>query len=175
MRTVNRAATLLLALLLLPGGVLLAVEATLVALDRPALLVDPDTWYAALGSTPAGAPVVRLVASAVLLVGLVVLVAELRRWQPRRIALPGRDGWHLHRRSVERRLALVARDVPGIRRSRVRIRRRGAAWRPRITATGDPTTAPALESAVHRELERLGAPLAARIEVRLPRRERQRR
>ncbi|MCW3841574.1 hypothetical protein ONA70_15840 [Micromonospora yasonensis] len=165
MRTVNRVATLLLAVALLAGGVLVALAGLLAALGGPGPL--PTGWPATLAATRWRDAPVRVVAAGVTLLGLVVLAAELRRWRPVRLRLPGNDGWHLHRRSVERRLARAARSVPSVRRARVRVRRRGDAWRPRVTATGDPAARADVEFALRRELDRLAAPHRDRIEVRL--------
>lgn len=165
MRSINRVATLLLAVALLVGGILVAVEALLAALGRSGPVLS--RWSVALtGARWQGGPV-RAVAAAATLLGLVILAAELRRWHPTRLRLTDDDGWHLHRRSVERRLARAARSVPSVRRARVRIRRRGDSWRPRVTATGDPAARADVEFAVHRELDRLAAPCRGRIEVRL--------
>ncbi|WBB69009.1 DUF6286 domain-containing protein [Micromonospora sp. WMMD812] len=169
MRTANRLATLLLATALLGAGALVVVEGLLAVAGRAPLLVDRARWARALGATRWDDPAVRASAVALILVGLAVLAAELRRWSPRR--LDAGEGWHLHRRSVERRLAVAVRSVPGVRRARVRIRRRGAEWRPRVVATGDPAARPEVEFAVHQELHRLAAPRPGRIDVRLlPRR-----
>ncbi|MEV4203057.1 DUF6286 domain-containing protein [Micromonospora globbae] len=168
MRTANRLATLLLAVALLAGGVLLAVEALLAAAGRPALLTDAGGWAATLGDTRWDDPAVRVSALVLLLVGLAVLVAELRRWSPQR--LDAGDGWHLHRRSTERRLAAAAGSVPGVHRARVRVRRRGGHWWPRVVATGDPATRAEVEFAVRQELHRLTAYRPDRVEVRLSRR-----
>ncbi|MGR6319299.1 hypothetical protein Q2K19_29450 [Micromonospora soli] len=165
MRTANRVATLLLAVALLAGGVLLAVEGLLAALGRPGPLVH--RWYATLTAARWQDAPVRAVAAGVTLLGVGVLVAELRRWHPARLPLSADDGWHLHRRSMERRLARTVRSVPSIRRARVRLRRRGDAWRPRVTATGDPAARADVEFALRRELDRLAAPRHGRIEVRL--------
>ncbi|MGK5740880.1 DUF6286 domain-containing protein [Micromonospora sp. URMC 103] len=165
MRTANRLATLLLATALLAGGALLAAEALLAATNRPPLLVDPAAGAAALGRTRWDAPEVRAVAVAALVAGLAILVAQLRRWRPARV--DAGNGWHLHRRSVERRLAVAAGSVPGVRRARVRVRRRGAGWRPRVVATGDPAARREVEFAVRQELHRLAASRPDRIEVRL--------
>ncbi|MFE9693808.1 hypothetical protein [Micromonospora sp. NPDC005806] len=165
MRTVNRIATLLLAVALLVGGVLVAVGALLAALGRAGPLVH--RWYATVTATRWQDAPVRAVAASLTLLGVVVLVAELRRWRPTRLRLAGDDGWHLHRRSVERRLAWTVRSVPSIRRARVRLRRRGDAWRHRVTATGDPAARADVEFALRRELDRLAAPCHGRIEVRL--------
>ncbi|MFG2107449.1 DUF6286 domain-containing protein [Micromonospora chersina] len=165
MRTVNRVATLLLAVALLAGGVLVAVAGLLAALGRPGPL--PAGWSATLSAVRWRDAPVRTVAATATLLGLLLLVAELRRWRPARLRLTADDGWHLHRRSVERRLARAVRSVPSVRRARVRVRRRGDAWRPRVTATGDPAARADVEFALRRELDRLTAPRRDPIEVRL--------
>ncbi|SCF22065.1 hypothetical protein GA0074695_4475 [Micromonospora viridifaciens] len=165
MRTVNRIATLLLAVALLAGGALVAVGALLAAAGRPAPLLH--RWYAALTTARWQDGPVRAVAAGVTLLGLVALVAQLRRWHPVRLRLAEADGWHLHRRSVERRLARAACAVPSVRRARVRLRRRGGTWRPRVTATGDPAARDDVEFTLRRELDRLAAPRPGLIEIRL--------
>ncbi|MDG4781549.1 Asp23/Gls24 family envelope stress response protein [Micromonospora sp. WMMD961] len=171
MRVVNRAASSLLAVVLLAGGVVLAVQALLVTLGRPASLLARTRWYDALTGTRWHDPDVRTGAGAAVLLGLVILVAQLRRWRPARLRLDERDGWHLRRRCVERRLTLAAGTVPGVRRARVRVRRRADQWRPRVRATGDPAAHAEVEFAVRQELRRLAAPRTGRVEIRLlPRR-----
>ncbi|MDG4839405.1 Asp23/Gls24 family envelope stress response protein [Micromonospora sp. WMMD967] len=171
MRIVNRAASSLLAVALLVGGVLLAVQALLVTLGRPAPLLAGTGWYDALTSTRWHDPDVRTGAGAAILSGLVILVAQLRRWTPSRLRVDERDGWHLRRRCVERRLTDAAGTVPGVRRARVRVRRRGDQWHPSVHATGDPAAHAEVEFAVRQELRRLAAPRTGRIEIRLlPRR-----
>ncbi|MEU7918488.1 hypothetical protein [Micromonospora zamorensis] len=171
MRTINRAATVLLAVALLAGGVLLAVQALLVALGRPASLLARTGWYDALTSTRWHDPEVRAVAGGAVLLGLVILAAQLRRWTPVRLRIDERDGWHLRRRCLERRLTEAAATVPGVRQARVRIRRHGDQWRPRVRATGDPAARAEVEFAVRQELRQLASHRVGRIEIRLlPRR-----
>ncbi|MEO3775076.1 Asp23/Gls24 family envelope stress response protein [Micromonospora sp. B9E7] len=171
MRVVNRAASSLLAVVLLTGGTLLAVQALLVTLGSPAALLARTGWYDALTSTRWDDPGVRAGAGAAVLLGLVILVAQLRRWTPVRLRADEREGWHLRRRCVERRLTDAAGTVPGVRRARVRVRRRGDQWRPRVHATGDPAARAEVEFAVRQELRRLASPRTGRIEIRLlPRR-----
>ncbi|MFI7607827.1 DUF6286 domain-containing protein [Micromonospora sp. NPDC049366] len=165
MRTANRLATLLLAAALVAGGALAVVEALLAAVGHPPLLVDRAEVSAALRTTRWDDPAVRAAAVALIVAGVAVLVAELRRWSPSRV--DAGEGWHLQRRSVERRLSAAAGSVPGVRRARVRIRRRGTQWRPRVVATGDPAARDEVEFAVHQELHRLAVPGPARIDVRL--------
>ncbi|MET8042835.1 DUF6286 domain-containing protein [Micromonospora sp. NPDC005215] len=170
MRSANRVASLLLATALLAGGTLVAVQALLLALDRPTPL-DTTGWLDALSGTRWRDPTVQTLAGGTVLLGLTILVAQLRPWTPVRLRTDERDGWHLHRRSVERRLADVAGAVPGVRRARVQVRRRGGQWRPRVRATGDPAARGEIEYAVHQELHRLTAPRPGHIDVRLqPRR-----
>lgn len=170
MRTANRLASLLLATALLIGGAAVAVQALLLTLHRPTPL-DTDRWFDALVGTRWGDSAVRTVAGTALVLGLALLVAQLRRWAPVRLRTDEHDGWYLHRRCVERRLADAAGAVPGVRRARVRVRRRGDTWRPQVRATGDPAARSEIEFAVRQELHRLTAPRPARVDVRLlPRR-----
>ncbi len=170
MRTANRVASVLLAGALLIGGVAVAVQAVLLSLNRPPLL-DTASWLNTLSGTLWREPTVRAVAGGTLLLGLAILVAQVRRWTPVRVSADERDGWYLHRRCVERRLTDAASAVPGVRRARARLRRHDGQWRPRVRATGDPAARAEIEFAVHQELHRLTAPRPARVDVRLlPRR-----
>ncbi|GAA2182864.1 hypothetical protein GCM10009848_02460 [Micromonospora lupini] len=169
--TANRAATALLAVVLLAAGVLLAVQALLVTMGRPTPLLIRPGWYDALTTTRWHDPAVRGTAGAAVLLGLLILVAQLRRWTPVRLRVDAHDGWHLRRRCVERRLTDAADTVPGVRATRVRVRRHGDRWRPRLRATGDPAARAEVEFAVRQELRQLASPRAERVEIRLlPRR-----
>ncbi|WP_410809140.1 Asp23/Gls24 family envelope stress response protein [Micromonospora sp. 067-2] len=165
MRTANRVATLLLAAALLAGGALLAVQALLVTMGRPTPLLAPPGWYDALTGTRWRDPPVRVFAGGVVLLGLAILVAQLRRWRPVGLRVDERDGWHLHRRCLERRLAETTDTVPGVRRARVRVRRRGDQWRPRVRASGDPAAHAEVEFAVRQELQRLAAPGTGQVDI----------
>jgi hypothetical protein len=169
MPVVNRLASLLLALVLLGGGLLLAAEAAASALDQPGLLIDRTGWFNTLTGTPLRDAAIRAIAIAVGVLGLLILLTQLRRWTPDRLAVPLADGWHLQRRSVERRLAGAAGRVPGVTEARARIRRHGNTWLPRIRAVGDPSSRPAVESAVREELDRLAAPSADQLDIELVR------
>ncbi len=149
---------MLLALALLAGGVLLVVESALVALGRPALLVDRQGWHSTLSTSRLNSPVVLTVSILIALFGLLILIGQVRRWTPDRVPTPFGDGWHLQRRSVERRLAAAVDALPGVSVASARFRRHGSDWRARIRAIGDPTARPAVENAVRQELDRLAAP-----------------
>lgn len=165
MRLVNRLATLLLAFVLLSGGLLLIAEVFAVALDRPALAVDRRGWYRTLTTIQLDDPWVRtgIVAAGVL--GLLILFGQLVRWKPDRLPTRLADGWHLQRRSVERQLAAAANAVPGVAAASARVRRDGIGWRTRIRAAGDTAVGPEVETAIRHELERLGAAPDDRLRV----------
>ncbi|MEV7328005.1 Asp23/Gls24 family envelope stress response protein [Micromonospora sp. NPDC093244] len=167
MRTVNRAASLALSVVLLVGGTLLAAQALLATLGRPAPAIVPAGWYDTLTTARWHDPNVRTAAVGAVLLGLVILAAQLRRWTPVRLHAGERDGWYLRRRCVERRLTDAAGTVPGVRRARVRIRGRGERWHPRVRATGDPAARAEIEYAVHQELRNLAPPRRGHVEIRL--------
>lgn len=167
MATVNRVASLLLGVALLAGGALLAAQALLVTLGVPTPQLVRTGWYETLTGARWADPGVRVPAGAAVLLGLVVLAAQLRRWRPVRLRVDERDGWHLRRRCVERRLTEAVDTVPGVRRTRVRVRRHGDRWRPRLHATGDPAARAEVEFAVRQELRRLARPRVDRVEIRL--------
>jgi hypothetical protein len=164
---VNRTMTLLLSLALLAGGVLLVLETVLVALNQPALLIDRQNWYRTLSGTRLSDPVMLAITSFAALLGLLILVAQLRRWAPDRVATPLGDGWHLHRRSLENRLAAAVDSVPGVDAASARLRRHRGHWAARIHAVGDASSRETVERTVRQELERLSAPPAQEIQVEL--------
>ena len=165
MRTFNRIASVLLAIVLFVVGVVVAVESLMIALDRPPVLVPRDDWYAALAGVRPEQPVVLVVSLIVLVVGLLLLFGQLRPWRP--VRLPTRHGWHVQRRAAQRSVAAAVDRVPSVTGAKARLRRR---WRVRVLAAGDASDRAAVRSAVAGELARLAAPDGARIRVRLTRR-----
>lgn len=170
MRAVNRVATALWGLALLAAGVLAVVEAVLAALGRPPWLIPADRWYATLAHTTYQDRAVLTVSVGVLLLGVVLLVAELRPWPPRRLAVRTPEAgevWWVLRRPTERWLAVAAEQVTGVRHARVRLRGRDRGWRIRLTAYGQPDRRPELERVMRTELTRLAAPPRHRLRIRL--------
>ncbi|HEY3503000.1 MAG TPA: DUF6286 domain-containing protein [Actinocatenispora sp.] len=172
MRVVNRLAAVLVGLVLLAGGLLVALAAVLAAAGRRPWPVDVSTWYGPLTRTTIGAPVVVGVAIAVGVVGLALFVAEVRPWAPQRLAIR-RDGdarpvsWWVYRRSVEREVSTTVDAVPGVAGTRARLRGRGEKWkltvRPRARADAEET----VRKVVSAQLDRIAAPVPVRLRVAL--------
>ena len=171
MRVLNRVAGLVLALALLAGGLLAAVEAVLVGLARPPVLIDRQGWYQTLTSTRFASGGFLAVAAGVALLGLLVLALQLHRWRPTRLPVPDAEGWHVQRRSAERVLASAAAGQPGVDTATVRLHARRGTWQPTVTAVGDPAAQDRVAAAVRAELVRL-AGSSNGIEVNLVRKRR---
>ena len=150
MRAFNRVLSLLLGLALLAGGLLVAAEVAAALLDRGDTVIPTRRWADAAGDHVhrPGRPVVFGVVAAV---GLVLFVAEARRWPKQRVPLADdqqRSWWLLrrpgaaprsrghHRHRGDRRpgpgtpTAPAATGAPGRRRRPHRQARRRATRRP---------------------------------------------
>ena len=129
MHVLNRLLATLLALALFLGGLLAVVEIVLAALGRPAWLVPHPEWSSGLGEQTFDSGVVRAVLIGLVVLGLLLLLAALRRGRPGALQLPDRTpGVRVtaSRRGVERALATAARRADGVRGARARVGRRTA-------------------------------------------------
>lgn len=174
MRTANRLASALLGLVLILVGLLVVVEMARVALGRSALLLPLDEWYRSL--TTIRFDDGRFLATAIVvgLVGLALLVLELRPWAPDRLhtgAAPDAPWW-VARRSVERRTAAAVTEITGVSHARSHVRGDAGRWRLRLRAEGWPDQHEAVMGAVRSELGRLNAPpeTTVKVSLRRPRR-----
>jgi hypothetical protein len=134
MHLLNRVLATLLALALFLGGLLAVAEIVLAALDRPAWLIPHQQWSSWLGGQTFSDGIVRAALIGLVLLGLLLLIAALRRGKPGALRLPGRtDGVRVSasRRGIERSLATAARRADGVRTARARARRRSV----RVKAT----------------------------------------
>jgi hypothetical protein len=123
----NRVLATLLALALLLGGLLAAVEIVLAELDRPSWLVPHERWSSWLAGQTFQDGIVRAVLIGMVVVGLLLLLAGLRRGKPGSLRMPGRtDGVRVtaSRRGVERSIATSARRTDGVRSARAKAGRR---------------------------------------------------
>jgi hypothetical protein len=124
---VNRVLATLLALALFLGGLLAVVEIVLAALDRPAWLVPHQEWSGWLRDQDFTGGIVRAGLIGLVVLGLLLLVAALRRGKPGSLRLPARtDGVRVSasRRGIERSLATSARRTDAVRSAHAKARRR---------------------------------------------------
>ncbi|MGY0234171.1 hypothetical protein [Longispora urticae] len=165
MRLFNRLASVLLALALLGAGIVLAVEGILVAAGRPSWIVPRRAWYETATTTRWADTPVLVVSVAAVVLGLAVLVIQLRRWAPDRLPVTA-DGWHVQRRATERHLVEAANRVPAVTVTRARLRR---GWKLAVTATGRRDDRPAVHKAVREELAHLSAPSTDHVSIHMTR------
>lgn len=130
MFVLRRLLALILATALLLAAVIGLVEIITAALGRPAWIVPGGDWANRLHGYRWDDGLVRLALSGVLLVGLLLLMAGLRRGRPTELALASTEPdvtVTASRHSVERVLSAAARSVPGIASAKVSVsgRRRG--------------------------------------------------
>ncbi len=170
MRTANRIGALLLGLVLLAGGLLVAVEAVSVATRGEGWPLPLHGLYDTLTTTTAGDRSFLIVSIAVGVVGLIIFVSQVRPWAPNLVAVnTGRsdETWWMARRSVERRVASAADDVTGVRQTRAHVRGDRRHWRVAVAGHGPTDQRDAVTEAVRRELGRLDAPADTAVTVRL--------
>ena len=162
MALIRRILSVLLALVLLLGGLLGAVEIVLALMGRDPWLVPHDEWASRLDEQTWDASTVRSVLIGVLVVGLLLVVVGLSRGRPAALTLPARaDGPSqvtvtASRRGIERSLEQVVRECDGITGADVSVSRRTATVRAssRTRAPGDLRAG--VESAVVARLTELG-------------------
>jgi hypothetical protein len=173
-RTANRIASGVLGLVLIALGILVVIEMARVALDRSPLVLPLDRWYRSLTSNRIDDGAFLAVAILVGLVGLTLLVLELRPWAPDRVRTGSSPDapWWVSRRSVERRTATAADEVGGVSHARSAVRGATDRWRLRLRAEGWPDQHGAVMEAVRSELARLNAPpdTTVNVSLRAPRR-----
>jgi hypothetical protein len=170
-RTVTRLVSALLALALLVGGLLVALEIAAAALGREDDLVLPwRDWRQDLLDTPWEDYVVRLVLAAMLAAGLLLLFLLFARRRPTAVRLADRSAGataDLDRGGLERHLSSCLDRVEGVGGVGVRVRG-GKARVSAVTPARD--TAPveaSLRNAAERALGELGlaSPLPVRVAV----------
>jgi hypothetical protein len=170
MRTTNRILSALLGLCLIVAGLAVAIEMALIAAGRSPVVLPLDRWYQSLRSVSLDDGRFLVIAVAVGLIGLVLLVAELRPWPPTRVQANAAAGAPLSisRRSVERRVETAA-TTAGVSRARSEVRGKPTRWRLKLRAVGWPDRRDAVTDAVRAELARLYAPSDVPINVSLRR------
>ena len=168
MRLANRVIAAVLALGLLVGGLLVAVEIVVAGFDRQPWVLPHDRWYVSGRLRTWDSPPPRWIFIALLAAGLALLLAQLVRHRPRALALsPGAVPADLQRRSLERALVREASRVDGVAAARARVSEDKAdvVATSNRRQTGD--LAPRVTQALDRRIGGLGLarPPAVRVKV----------
>ncbi|MBC6457367.1 DUF6286 domain-containing protein [Actinomadura sp. HBU206391] len=171
MRAFNRIAALVLSLALIVGGLFIAVQAVLAAFHRAPWPLPLRSWHDDLVGTRLDDPVTTIVAAALGVIGLVLLIAELRPWRPSRLPVhpataDPSSAWWVVRGPAERRLAAATARIPGVNKARVRLRGRHR-WKVNVRAEARDESRRRIAEAIEDELDRLAAPAHVRVRLRL--------
>ncbi len=160
MRVANRIASALLGLALVAAGVLAVIEAVLALASRPPVMPLRD-WYQRLTSTTFGANIVRLVSIGLIAVGLLILLAQLRRWRPTALDLrPDEEQahWQIQRRSLEEQVSHAVNEVAGVKEAAAMARGGPHRWQLRVRALAHKDQTEQIRSAARRAMDKLSVP-----------------
>jgi hypothetical protein len=160
MRAVNRVAAAVLGLVLLVVGLMAAAELALVATGAspwPRWLAD---WLSRWPTTTFSDGRILALAIIIAAVGLLILIAQARRWRPDRLPTgDARQGvWWLSRRAVERRTAARADALVGVHEAEAKVRGGARRWRLRVRAAALADQREPVEQALRGELHKLDLP-----------------
>lgn len=129
MKTLNRVLTLLVALVLAVFGIVLAVEAVVTVFGSNPVLVDWRPAYRSGRTDTWDSTIVRTVAVVVTVVGLILLLLELKPRRVRRLRVSSQDpntDAAVTRAGLRSALRRAAEGVDGITRASVKVGRRTA-------------------------------------------------
>jgi hypothetical protein len=125
MRLVNRVLATLLSLALIVAGVLVVIEVVAQRLGRQHALVDWQHLHDWARRTPWQQGSVRVASIALIVLGLLLLAAELKRSRPSRLAVRSEDTDAAYtRRGVAETVRSAVADVDGISSASVSVNRR---------------------------------------------------
>lgn len=168
MTVVNRILAALLALVLLLGGLLAASEIVLAQLGRTPWLVPHPRWSAWLGQRTLTDGQTRAVMAALVVVGLLLMFAAVRRGKPHDLTLPSNvDGVRVtaSRRGIERTLREAGGRISGVRAVDVKAGRRTVKVRAYTASRTEGQVQQQLTDTVAGKLHQLG--LADRLRPRV--------
>jgi hypothetical protein len=168
MTVVNRILAALLALVLLLGGLLAASEIVLAQLGRPPWLVPYPQWSVWLGQRTLTDGLMRAAMAALVVVGLLLMLAALRRGKPHNLMLPSNiEGVQVtaSRRGIERSLREAGSRISGVRSVEVRAGRRTVKVRAYTASRTEGQVQQQLTDTVAAKLRQLG--LADRLRPRV--------
>jgi hypothetical protein len=167
MRALNRVASALLGIVLIVVGLVAAAEAVAAYRDQRPLLLPLRQWYDRLIATTFADRGVLLISIGAGVLGLLVLVSQLRRWQPRELDLRSEENmrWQLRRHSLQQQVAASVSTVPGVQEPQVDVAGRQSAWSVRVRAAGRPDQLNDVRSAARSALTRLDVPDTVGLQV----------
>jgi hypothetical protein len=135
-------------------------EAVLALAGRPPLLPLED-WYGQLTTTTYAAVAVRLVSVGLIVVGVLVLLAELRRWRPTGLDLRSgqdRGHWRMRRQSLENQVSDAVNTVTGVHEAHARARGGEHKWKLRVRAMANADQAEQIRVTARRAMDALAVP-----------------
>jgi len=152
MRALSRLLAALLGIILLAGGIVVALEIGLTAVARRSVLLPYDDWLADGRRYRWDDSGIEIASLVVLAVGVLLLVVTLRRRKPKVVAAtaPGDVRAALSRRPLEAALRRYAMRISGVERVKVRVRKKA------VTVSGG-----SLDSDLDRASQQLAEGLAA--------------
>ena len=166
MRLLSRAVSAVLALALLAGGVVIAVEIVVAAFGRDPWVLPHDRWYRSTREHSWDDAATRWSCIGLVAAGLLLLILQVLRRRP--VSLPlaaGATTADIGRRSLERSLARVATGVDGVAKARVRL----SADRADVVAISNrrlvDEVRPRVSDALERRVRSLGLARAPQVKV----------
>lgn len=175
MRVLDRVLSAVLGLVLLVGGLVVAIEIVLAALGRSPWLVPHDRWADSARTTPWSDPGLRVVFVGLAAAGALLLVAEVARRRPEALPLAARGAGvvaALDRRAVERWLVQRVERVDGVAGAGVRIMARRTVVEATSVGRDSGAVEPGVREVAAGSLESLGLDRPTRLAVKVrPRRE----
>lgn len=169
-RTTNRIVSALLAIALLVGGIVVAVEVVLAALDKGHWLLPHEDWARSARETVFTDRSARLLFLLIAAIGLALLLLELVRRRPPALPMADRDGGvesDLDRRGIERWLSTRLSTVEGVTGPKAKITRRTVEVSAQTPQRETTDVQRRLEAAAQENLDQLdlAQPLTARAKV----------
>jgi hypothetical protein len=158
MRILSRLIALALALGLVVGGVLIAVEIVVAEIGREPWVIPYDRWYRSARTNAWSSPSTRQLALVLVVAGLLLLLLQLARRRPRALAMETGPSVHsadLNRKGIEQSLERAVNRVDGVSSAKARI----SSSRTRITASSGRRLPGDLEARVKQAAEQRMAAL----------------
>lgn len=122
MRVVNRVLAAVLALGLLVGGLLVAVEIVVAGFDRRPWVLPHDQWYVSARQRAWESAPPRWIFIGLAAAGLLLLLSQLVRRRPTALPLgPGAVPTEISRRSLERALVRETSGIDGVAAARAKV------------------------------------------------------